>query len=910
MKINFYDYLRQNNAFLRAESNGVSSFLKVKENADSPPKPSSLKSSNNNFSSPIKKAELSNLTAITFKGNVNKASNSLFSGLKKFFAKHFMEKGVVVSDFSKLTSDTNALLGDGFLKSRIDEFNLRMGEDASRFMQIDGNKLTVYDKKVSGKLLSGLSDVAWLPLDILGAGLKGIAKIPGIKGSKVDSAINNIPFIRHRSNQKAAMDLYYKIKGAASYADNPLKIRQEVLRVPQGKSVGNYNTKDERGLNRLATGAVSSFFVGMDFHNLVMYEKNNKDEADKAGKKRRNRELMRISINAFMTYSVLGALSSYVNRSKALACAAIAGSALFAEVITRLIVGTPLVPLTPEGAKKYNAKRLEKERQKTNNEIKLPFFKSKKEEPAAVAKDPAKTSSIQQSQFSAAMAPASKGADNIFNAFTNPYKTLNKKDSAAPLFKGGNEKSDKTGENKKKSPITLNRLALAAIVAMAANILYGMARSKVPKFNSFMSGIENKIANFYNKHSKKDLIVESEELRKLLEGFEGNKTDAIRDAYARVLDVTFTKEEAQGLKKAVRDGYVRVEKDDEIFSKAFERSSDTVLKEYTDMLSSNSPKADFTKVTDMVTDEIIDTSNLKLVNDHLTSAQKFESIEFEIDYDNPVIINGVEYFRMKNAEYNFGRIKDTKLKILLDAVSYPFRAVKNILTAPAKFLKSLTASPAEKEAEKKAKEIKAKAAPIPDIGELYKDSSFMFKKYTEGKITKEEFAKYINSVNTKLLNTDTTPTYPQTALASLSRNFVTLITSYFFINDFRNEVLIQSNGENTEKAKEVTNERIAHKLSNFVLNKFFMELFNSTFQKYYLGSLAGATTVAAATELTNESCVRASIGVPIGNRDSREEIEEYEKKHLEQKGIVGAYYRLMARLTGKKMLSEKAEDKK
>lgn len=262
---------------------------------------------------------------------------------------------------------------------------------------------------------------------------------------------------------------------------------------------------------------------------------------------------------------------------------------------------------------------------------------------------------------------------------------------------------------------------------------------------------------------------------------------------------------------------------------------------------------------------------------------------------------------MKNAEYNFGRIKETKTKILLDAITYPFKAVKNILSAPGNLIRKLSGVPTAKELQQMEKKTKADPFPIPNIGELYKDCSFMFKKYESGKISKEEFAKYMNNANTKLLNMDTTPTYPQTALASLSRNFVTLITSYFFINDFRNEVLIQSNGENTEKAKEVTNERIAHKLSNFVLNKFFMELFNSTFQKYYLGSLAGATAVATATEMTNESCVRLSIGVPIGNKNSREEIEEFEKKHLEKEGVTGAYYRLMAKLTGKKMLSEKSE---
>ena len=118
------------------------------------------------------------------------------------------------------------------------------------------------------------------------------------------------------------------------------------------------------------------------------------------------------------------------------------------------------------------------------------------------------------------------------------------------------------------------------------------------------------------------------------------------------------------------------------------------------------------------------------------------------------------------------------------------------------------------------------------------------KNIKKGKITQEEFSKYIESVNLKPFSAETTTRYSPTALASMSRNFVTLISSYFFINDFRNEVLLQSDGENKAKAAEVTKERSAHKASNFVLNKFFMEVFNNAFNKQYLSSLFGATAVA------------------------------------------------------------------
>lgn len=883
MKIYYNNYSRQNSAFPCAKGESASSFFDSKENEK--------------FLSPKFKNQ-----TLTFSGvNTIKAlsaSGGVIAGAKKFFAKHFMREAIVVSDYSKLVGNTNALIGNDFLKGKLDEFHNLMGDDASRFMRLENNKLTVYERTVSGKLLSGILDVAKLPLDILGAGIKGIANIPGIKDTKASEALKNIPFIKKRADEKTAMDLYYKIKGTTSLKNKPFKIRQNILSVPAGKSVGNYNTKDERGLNRLATGAISSIFVGMDFYNLVMYEKNNKEEAQKAGKKRRNRELMRIGTNALMTYSVLGAFSSYTNKSKAAACAAIAGSALFAEIITRVIAGTPLVPLSPEGAKKYNQKKLEKEKRKTQKQ--QPDIKEKPTSNTINTDTNKQPQSIQQGKLLLTGNPLNQ-AGNVFNQFAS-YEAFSKKNTS---FKGGNMPEQK---RETKSPITLNRAAFALVAVTIANLAYSLSRAKIPKFDSLIKGIEQGFGAFYKKYSTRDLIVNSKTLRKLLEGFDGTDMGAIKHAYARVLDVCFTEKEVKQLLNASKGGVIHITSKDKVFSSAFRRTSNDATEKFAQMLSDKDPNAVFSRTTKMLSNEISDISKIRVDKQgNEGTYQKFKSIDFEIDFENAKIIDGIKYYPMKNAEYNFGRIKETKTKILLDAITYPFKAVKNILSAPGNLIRKLSGVPTAKELQQMEKKTKADPFPIPNIGELYKDCSFMFKKYESGKISKEEFAKYMNNANTKLLNMDTTPTYPQTALASLSRNFVTLITSYFFINDFRNEVLIQSNGENTEKAKEVTNERIAHKLSNFVLNKFFMELFNSTFQKYYLGSLAGATAVATATEMTNESCVRLSIGVPIGNKNSREEIEEFEKKHLEKEGITGAYYRLMAKLTGKKMLSEKSE---
>ena len=53
---------------------------------------------------------------------------------------------------------------------------------------------------------------------------------------------------------------------------------------------------------------------------------------------------------------------------------------------------------------------------------------------------------------------------------------------------------------------------------------------------------------------------------------------------------------------------------------------------------------------------------------------------------------------------------------------------------------------------------------VPDIGEFYRDCFPMYKKYKKGKITQEEFSKYIESVNLKPFSAETTTRYSPTAL--------------------------------------------------------------------------------------------------------------------------------------------------
>ncbi len=169
-------------------------------------------------------------------------------------------------------------------------------------------------------------------------------------------------------------------------------------------------------------------------------------------------------------------------------------------------------------------------------------------------------------------------------------------------------------------------------------------------------------------------------------------------------------------------------------------------------------------------------------------------------------------------------------------------------------------------------------------------------------------AKLIEQLKSQTRNFETSPETSE--LANISRTMVTAITTYFFVNDYTNKVLIESEGKNIDGAREERNERIAHKLSNFVINGTLMNLFNSVFKTQLNNSLIEATLIATGTEMTNEFMVRKSICQPVKRMKSREDIIKYEHDKMSQGGIVGLYHRLFAKITGKKALTQKTDTNK
>lgn len=248
---------------------------------------------------------------------------------------------------------------------------------------------------------------------------------------------------------------------------------------------------------------------------------------------------------------------------------------------------------------------------------------------------------------------------------------------------------------------------------------------------------------------------------------------------------------------------------------------------------------------------------------------------------------------------NLGKVDKKIIAPVIKAITYPFGFLWGVARFPVKTVQSLFNQEAAKDLSKVTSQ---------DIISLYNMYNKAEKKLNAGKMSIAEFDKFIKrKVLIGAENKTGKSTYKNSSLAAISRPLVTLIASYFFVNDYKNEVLITSHGKDVEGADAVAKERIMHKVSNFFFNTLLMNLFNSVFETAYHGSLLGAGAVAAATEITNETLIRKSIGVPT-RKMTRDEIIEHDKNNLERDDFWGKYFRFMSKLTGKKTISQKVQD--
>ncbi len=693
------------------------------------------------------------------------------------------------------------------------------------------------------------------------------------------------------------------------------------------KNTGNFNTAYERPLNRIVSGLVPVAFLANDAYNLSVLCGDNKETSKKEAKERKKQEISRVFTTAYIQLLTFGAFTKQVNTIPWFTPLTSACTVLFSEITSRVRLGKPVFFLTKDKAKELNKKN--------------------KGDTAAEKNDSKKTKTKQTPP-------------------TNPHKDIKteyfieskaKEPEVFTSFKSNNNKSDKVEkENKKDEPkkalINFKMFKNAVLVLISAGFaLSFLKNSSYTKNSKLVQGIKSIGKYFkdkiYNPIAFKDFSIEEKEFARLTTDLKsaGCKEIAeghefIKNKYAKVADGTIKMYKSSlssskvpdviqsTLDKIKASGITLSDKE----SKQIAESVKTALGLESTALAENKYSCVAKKAS-----EIIRNKNVNITSEQMDSVTKAitDSIQSNVKHV-PIQI-------------------ETKAKPFIDIVTEPFKFIMSALKLPFKITSSmikLAVSPVEKKAEKAA-------LGEADLSKFEKNihkvvtEIFGEKQAKEGKISQKVFANAIEKlkkevkpyrkaeaaynnavaqgnksqteikkleaamqkaqkdllirVNTaveKSFNGITQSSNKNTDLAMMSKIASSAVTSVFLVADNYNMVMLKSDGENKEEAKEKANERIIQRLSALFYQTMLINWFNSTFKSTYNSSLKGMTAIVIPNTLTTEVLTRKSIGMPVG-RKSMEELQEIDEKNENRTGFLGKYFKFMRLLTGKKPLKDR-----
>ncbi len=671
-----------------------------------------------------------------------------------------------------------------------------------------------------------------LPRDLIISGANFINKN---KSNKFANYILNTKFIANRVNASQTEkninfvsdvldEFLVKNQDGKYLFDKCKKAFKEKTTANIANTSKNYSSRDERTLNRMVTATVSAIYSGWDFFNISMLQKNDSKEAKKSQKSRMKQELTRMMLSAGTTFVTLGALDKYIKNRTMVNALVIAMSALISEVASRIFNGTPIVPLSPEEAKKYAQKKHivvnaqeQKENGKQNEQIK-------------------KTTNF-------------KGDNSIRNIF---IQFASKDGTFAPLESITIENSKlaskkRIAENKQLSSKQKKRRQLLISASLIASLGYLVSKALKGEYGK---GLEYKKI-FGN--------INPDELN---EKFISKNKEVFKNIHDKYKKRSSKYDFAGNIKKLLTQKKTQINLEN--IEKEIKRLADT-------------PKG--------IENKGLFDEYLK----HIDVLKQNNIVNWSASLKKPLATGVYEGFsKIFKLFYNLFSIPGRLANFAFEQIVVGKKCEKNIKTVEST-LKSIDASRFKKEMEK--------------LNEILFDNN---KKYL-GFININKPKNDDKTIETITKNVRNFLKGSETGeLAHISRTMVTLISTYFFVNDYTNKVLIESAGRSVEEAKEERNERIAHKLSNFVINGTLMNLFNSVFKTQLNNSLPQAAAIAAMTETTNEFLVRKSICQPVLPKKSREEIIKFEEEQINKKGPLGAWSRLFKKITGKKNLTQKA----
>lgn len=715
-------------------------------------------------------------------------------------------------------------------------------------------------------------------------------------------------------------------------------LMSNALKMFDAKS-GNYNAVHERALTRIVTGFIPAFFLANDAYNLSRLCDDDPQKAEKERKLRFNQETKRVLSNAYLQLITLGALSKWINKSKATFVGVTAFSVLITEAFSRLSNGKKIHMINKEEAIEMNKK-----------EGLLPADY----QPQKDGKSDDKT---------AAFIPAFKGS-KVFHGFGVADMPLAQMSNVNMTGKSVDEKLKAVNDS--KPLLTFSTLAKWFVGTIVLGFALKRAKNiniaKNVKINDYFKVLANKYDKLYDSLTRVDYKISKQDYNKIISKLKeydevvGGYFENVIQNYQKSNKVkSISKDFSNVLKEAGLDKY----------AKSFEHIANLKLKtSFNDIASYNQAQGFISARNKLVITRnlndlfetmkgngledkaqqlkaIILDENGKVNTSNYNRAKKFinENVkEYAFTFDNRFKVDdGAENLKLfenaikalkevnpKAAEKYQKIVDDTVyadtiymgqkgipvVKEVADFITEPFKFIWGTITLPYKHIAKPISKLINPEVKlpqwPKENEMVAAAVKRMSKKPFIKLPPVFGPHQGIAKIdySKEDFAKYMNLQFNKGFNTATMSSLSNSDLSALAKNTSTAATAWFLMTDNHNMVMQKSNGENKQGAVLKAKERAIQETSRQFYNVMFISLFNNTFRSLYNSSLFGAQTVNTASTLVGEYVNRKAIGMSV-TPQTRDEILENEYKNVTRKGPMGDFFRFMSRLTGKKVLSQR-----
>lgn len=696
---------------------------------------------------------------------------------------------------------------------------------------------------------------------------------------------------------------------------------------------GNYNGVHERALTRVVTGLIPAYFLANDAYNLSRLCDDDPKEAEKERKLRFNQEIKRVMSNAYLQLITLGALSKFINKSTWSFVGVTALTVLITEAFSRLSNGKKIHFISQEEAVKINEKEAKKKNKNSNDNT-------------------TEVTNVSKSK------PGFKGA-NVFETFgivsQMPFETMN----IATFTEKLNEENNKELKPLLTLPVIakwfVGTIALGIAFKHGKNIKIGASQIKL---GDYLNVISKKYDALYNKLTQKDFKIANTEFKQII-----NKLRQYDDTIAsKIEEIALNsqrtgkiKKEALEISKILKESGLndlaeifehlnnqklnKTFKDIPLYNKAtkfFKERENAVIANNLEELFKKletaglKEKAEELKSIIITSDGKVNTGKYKEaykyvksnINEYLST---FEN-RFKVDTDAEIrklfanameslesvnlekateLRNAVE--NSVNAEYiNFGKQNIKGVREFADFVTEPFKFIWGTITLPYKHVAKKVLELNKTNMPKWAKENEAVKNIIT---KLRQKPMFTLNHTPMIERSNEELAAYMNKQINKGFNTATMSSISNSDLSALAKNTSTAATIWFLMADNHNMVMLKSNGKDKKNATLKAKERLVQETSRTFYNVMFINLFNNTFRSLFNSSLIGAQVVNTMSTVIGENANRKMIGVPVGQK-TRDEILEADRRHLEDEGIKGDFFRFMSRLTGKKALTLRENKKK